>query len=90
MDLPTPGPEHARLARKAGECRGDGQLEASPRGLEARRKGMAASLALVQDYEEAKDGESAFQCHGAFTIGPRNGGVLRWLDSMTPAVGSCL
>lgn len=89
MDMPKPGPEHARLARMVGEWSGDEQLEPSPWGPGGTARGhgiyrmVTDGMALVQDYEEVKDGATAFRGHGIFAIDPQNGDVLWWwFDSM--------
>ena len=90
MDMPKPGPEHARLARMAGEWSGDEQLEPSPWGPGGAARGngvyrmVTDGMALTQDYEQKKeDGTVAFRGHGVFTIDPKNGDVLWWwFDSM--------
>lgn len=90
MDMPKPGPEHARLARMAGEWSGGEQLEPSPWGPGGAARGngvyrmVTDGMALAQDYQQEKeDGSIAFRGHGVFAIDPNNGDVLWWwFDSM--------
>jgi hypothetical protein len=89
MDLPKPGPEHARLARFAGTWEGDEKLEPSPWGPGGAARGRGVhrvitdGMALTQDYAEEKDGDIVFRGHGVFTIEPASGDVLWWwFDSM--------
>ncbi|HEY6986444.1 MAG TPA: DUF1579 family protein [Rhodanobacteraceae bacterium] len=89
MDMPKPGPGHARLARFAGKWSGDEQLGESPWGPGGTARGRCEvreavdGMAFVQDYVEEKDGKVAFRGHGVFTIDPGNGDVLWWwFDSM--------
>jgi hypothetical protein len=89
MDMPKPGPEHALLARLAGEWEGDEQLEPSPWGPGGMARGhgvyrlVTDGMALTQDYTETKDSGVAFRGHGVFTIDPQTREVLWWwFDSM--------
>lgn len=89
MDMPKPGPEHARLARMAGEWRGEEKLEPSPWGPGGMAHGhgvyrmVTDGMALVQDYEEEKNGATVFRGHGVFAIDPHSGETLWWwFDSM--------
>lgn len=89
MDMPKPGPEHARLAALVGSWEGEEQLQPSPWGPGGTATGRGVyrsvtdGMAIVQDYEEEKDGAIVFRGHGVFTIDPANGDVLWWwFDSM--------
>ena len=89
MDLPRPGPEHARLNRLAGTWEGEEQLEPSPWGPGGKAHGDVVyrvvndGMALAQDYAETKDGAVCFRGHGVLTIDPQSGDVLWWwFDSM--------
>lgn len=89
MDMPKPGPEHERLMRFGGRWRGDEVLAPSPWGAGGPAIGnttLRASLdgmALLQDYEEEKDGAVVFHGHGIFMIDPAGTDVLWWwFDSM--------
>ncbi len=89
MDMPKPGPEHARLAALIGSWEGEEQLQPSPWGPGGTATGRGVyrsvtdGMAIVQDYEEEKDGAIVFSGHGVFTIDPANGDVLWWwFDSM--------
>ncbi|RNF82612.1 DUF1579 family protein [Montanilutibacter psychrotolerans] len=89
MDLPRPGPAHKRLMRLEGRWSGFEQLSPSPFGPGGVAFGRSTcrsaldGMALVQDYEEEKDGRVAFRGHGVFTIEPGSDDVLWWwFDSM--------
>ncbi|WP_257387512.1 DUF1579 domain-containing protein [Tahibacter caeni] len=89
MDMPRPGPGHARLAAFVGSWDGDETLEPSPWGPGGAAHGRGVyrlvtdGMAVTQDYEEEKDGAVAFRGHGVFTIDPASGDVLWWwFDSM--------
>lgn len=99
MDMPKPGPAHARLAVFAGSWEGREDLQPSPWGPGGNATGRGVyrvvtdGMALTQDYEEEKDGAIVFRGHGVFTVDPESGDVLWWwFDSMgfppdTPARG---
>jgi hypothetical protein len=89
MDMPRPGPEHARFKRFVGAWSGEEQLSESPWGpggpafgrMEIRE--ACDGMAFVQEYAEEKDGATCFRGHGVFTIDPANGDTLWWFfDSM--------
>lgn len=89
MDMPKPGPGHARLAAFIGSWEGEEQLQPSPWGPGGTAIGrgvyrsVTGGMAIVQDYEEEKDGAIVFSGHGVFTIDPANDDVLWWwFDSM--------
>ena len=89
MDLPRPGPEHARLMRLAGRWSGPEQLAPSPWGAGGTATGHSHctesldGLALLQDYHEEKDGLVVFRGHGVFLVEADSGDVLWWwFDSM--------
>jgi Protein of unknown function (DUF1579) len=89
MDMPKPGPGHARLSRFVGRWTGEEQLADSPWGpggpaigrLDVRE--ACDGMAFVQDYVQEKDGKVCFRGHGVFTVDPAKGDVLWWwFDSM--------
>lgn len=89
MDMPKPGPEHARLMRFAGRWTGAEVLAPSPWGPGGAAHGTTIlrveldGMALVQEYVERKDGATVFQGHGIFMIDPQGSDVLWWwFDSM--------
>ncbi len=89
MDMPKPGPEHAKLMRFAGHWAGDEVLAPSPWGPGGPASGATTmrvgldGMALLQDYEETKDGAVVFHGHGVFVIDPQGSDVLWWwFDSM--------
>ena len=89
MDMPRPGPDHAKLMRLAGRWAGDEVLAPSPWGPGGPAHGATTlrvdldGMALVQEYEETKDGQPVFHGHGVFVIDPHGSDVLWWwFDSM--------
>ena len=89
MDMPRPGPAHARLMRFAGRWSGTEQLSPSPWGPGGAAIGRTTcresldGMALVQEYEEEKDGAVVFHGHGVFLVEPDTQDVLWWwFDSM--------
>jgi hypothetical protein len=84
MEMPKPGAEHARLARLVGNWRGEEQLSPSPWGAGGVAIGRfqfrfgVDGMALLQDYEEEKEGQVVFRAHGVFLIDPVSGDVLWW------------
>ena len=89
MDMPKPGPEHARLDAFVGEWEGEEQLQPSPWGPGGSAYGrvsysaVSGGMTLTQDYTEEKDGAVVFGGHGVFLIEPESGDVLWWwFDSM--------
>jgi hypothetical protein len=90
MDMPRPGAEHQRLfSRLHGHWSGAEQLAPSPWGEGGAATGRTHcrigldGMALIQEYEEEKDGRASFHGHGIFLIEPGTGDVLWWwFDSM--------
>lgn len=89
MDMPRPGPAHARLQRLVGEWSGREQLSPSPWGPGGTATGhfhcseALGGMALLQDYHEEKDGGVVFQGHGVFVVEPGSETVLWWwFDSL--------
>lgn len=84
MDMPKPGPEHTRLFRLVGDWSGEEALSPSPWGPGGAAQGRFRfrsgldGMALLQDYEQEKDGRVAFRGHGVFLIEPGSGDVLWW------------
>ena len=84
MDMPRPGPAHARLMRFAGRWSGSEQLSPSPWGPGGAATGRTTcresldGMALVQEYEEEKDGVVVFHGHGVFLVEPDTQGVRWW------------
>ncbi len=90
MDFPRPDPAHlALLHRLAGDWTGPERAQPSPWGAGGEslghgryRVGLDGS-ALLQDYEQVKDGRVVFRGHGVFLIEPDSQDVLWWwFDSM--------
>jgi hypothetical protein len=100
MEMPKPGAEHARLARLVGDWSGEENLSPSPWGPGGTAFGRfqfrngVDGMALLQDYEEEKEGKVSFRGHGVFIVDPVNGDVVWWwFDSLgfapdPPARGS--
>lgn len=90
MEMPRPGSEHERLfSRLQGDWSGPEWLAPSPWGEGGAATGRTRchvaldGLALIQEYEEEKDGGICFRGHGIFLIEPGSGDVLWWwFDSM--------
>lgn len=84
MDMPGPGPDHGRLARFVGAWSGEERLSPSPWGPGGRASGRfefrvgVDGMALLQDYEEEKDGRVAFRGHGVFIVDPLTQGIAWW------------
>jgi hypothetical protein len=89
MEMPTPGPEHAQMARLAGTWEGEETLSPSlwsPHGgnTTARYRSHMAlhDFFLLTDYEQERDGAITFRGHGI--IGwdaPARRYVMYWFDS---------
>jgi len=89
MDMPKPGPEHAKLQRFVGSWIGDETLAASPWGPGGEATGRSHvrvaldGMSMLNDYEEEKDGKIVFRGHGVFGVDPQSGEALWWwFDSM--------
>lgn len=84
MQIPRPGPEHARLERLVGAWSGPEAVSPSPFGPGGSASGRMRfrfdldGMALLQDYEQATDGETVFRGHGVFLIEAETGDVLWW------------
>ena len=98
MELPRPGPEHARLRRFVGDWSGPEQLAPSPWGPGGTATGhfrcrdALGGMALLQDYREEQAGQVVFEGHGIVLVEPGSDRVLWWwFDSLglppDPAVG---
>ena len=89
MDMPQPGPAQERLLRFVGHWSGAEQLAPSPWGPGGPATGRVVSrrdlngMAVVQDYEEEKDGQVVFHGHGVMLVDPGSEDVLWWwFDSL--------
>jgi len=84
MEMPKPGPDHARLARFVGAWSGDEQLSPSPWGAGGVAIGRFEfrvgidGMVLLQDYEEEKEGQVAFRGHGVFIVDPVSHDIAWW------------
>ena len=89
MDLPKPGPEHKALERLAGTWVGEETIHPGPfdpvggKATAVVRNVMAVGgFALVQDYEQTREGGVNFIGHGVLRWdGPAGEYSLLWVDS---------
>ena len=94
MDMPTPTESHKKLARLAGEWTGPETMHPSPwdpKGFKASGHSLnrvaLGGMALIHDYEQARDGRVMFRGHGVFTYNPKEDRfVLHWFDAMGAGV----
>lgn len=90
MEMPRPGPAHEALAKLAGSWVGQEKIEPSPfdpQGGPAtgrvNNRMAVGGWALVQDYEQTRNGQVSFTGHGVFSVDlAKNATVLHWYDSM--------
>ena len=82
--LPQPGPAHERLLRFVGRWSGAETMAPSPWGPGGTaigrthcRRGLDG-LALIQEYEQEKDGQVVFRGHGVLLVEPDTQDVLWW------------
>ena len=87
--LPQPGPAHERLLRFVGRWTGEETMAPSPWGAGGTATGHTEcrrgldGIALIQEYEQVKDGAVCFRGHGVLLIEPDTQDVLWWwFDSM--------
>jgi hypothetical protein len=93
MDMPKPTAAHRRLEKFVGSWNGDERMLPSPwdpaGGMAIGRVRNARALdgfAVVQDYEQERDGRVTFRGHGVFWWDSQsNACVLHWFDSMGQA-----
>jgi hypothetical protein len=90
MEMPTPSNGHRRLKKIAGQWEGEEKMYPSPwdpKGGSAigRIKSRIAlnGFALINDYEQERDGRISFSGHGVFTYDPKaDAYTLVWVDCM--------
>jgi len=90
MEMPKPSPGHARLELLAGDWEGEETMHPSqwdPAGGKAvgRNRGRISlgGFALINEYEQERDGEITFTGHGVTTYDPKKDEyVMHWLDCM--------
>ena len=95
MDMPKPGDAHKKLSALIGEWSGTEKLHPSPWDpaggtAEARviNRWVADGFAVVQEYEQSRNGQVTFRGHGVFWFDPqRDEYVMHWWDSMGGAAG---
>ena len=90
MPMPTPSAGHSRLECLVGSWRGQERIHPSPMapagGKAVGRVHNVRALdgfAVVQSYEQERDGGVNFRGHGVFRFDPaRDRHVLHWFDSL--------
>jgi hypothetical protein len=90
MEMPTPSAGHRKLEKIGGQWEGEEKMYSSPwdpKGGTAigRIKSRVAlnGFALINDYEQERDGKITFTGHGVFTYDPNEEGyTLTWFDCM--------
>lgn len=90
MEMPRPVDGHARLVKLAGKWEGEERMHPSqwdPKGGTAvgRNNGRVAlsGFALINDYEQERDGAVTFTGHGVMTFDPKEDlYTLHWFDCM--------
>ena len=95
MEMPKPGDAHKKLAALVGEWTGDETLHPSPwdpsgGGARAQvtNRWIADGFAVLQEYEQSRDGQVTFRGHGVFWFDPRTEEyVMHWWDSMGGTAG---
>jgi hypothetical protein len=95
MEMPKPGDAHEKLGALVGEWAGDETLHPSPwdpvgGGAQAQvtNRWVADGFAVVQEYEQRRNGRVTFRGHGVFWFDPGRGEyVMHWWDSMGGTAG---
>jgi hypothetical protein len=90
MEMPTPSPGHKKLEEIAGNWEGEEQMYSSPwdpNGGTAVGRIMSRvalnGFAVINDYEQKRDGKITFTGHGVFTYDPKEDTyMLVWVDCM--------
>ncbi|HEX4665461.1 MAG TPA: DUF1579 family protein [Chthoniobacterales bacterium] len=90
MEMPTPSDGHRRLEKIAGQWEGEEKMYPSPwdpqGGTAIGRINSRMALngfALINDYEQERNGKIAFNGHGVFTYDPKTESyTLVWVDCM--------
>lgn len=90
MEIPKPGAAHTRLHALAGLWSGEERLHPAPwdpaggmANAVVRNRVVLDGFAVVQEYEQYRDGNRTFSGHGLFWWdGAANQYVMTWFDSM--------
>jgi hypothetical protein len=90
MEMPKPGDVHKKLGALVGEWSGSEKLHPSPwdpvggkASATVTNRWIADGFAVVQDYEQRRNGKVTFRGHGVFWYDPRKQEyVMHWWDSM--------
>lgn len=92
MDMPKPGPAHARLHRLAGQWGGEETVHPAPHdpGGSAtaflNNRIALGGFTVVQEYEQYRHGRSTYSGHGVFWFDPvASQYAMTWFDSMMGA-----
>jgi len=92
--MPQPGPEHANLAKLAGNWTGEETMFPSPWSPEERtctgtiRAHVLDGFFVISDYEQKSEGKVTFRGHGVYSWDPQaEQYVMYWFDSMGGAGG---
>jgi len=88
MQMPKPGPEHRKMERLVGAWEGEETMHASewdPKGGTATGRSThrlaLSGFALINDYEQERDGATTFTGHGVMTWDPKGAQYLfHWFD----------
>jgi len=90
MDMPKPGDGHHKPEKLVGNWTGEEKLHPSPwdpkGGVAQARVNNRLALdgfAVIQDYEQSRNGSVTFAGHGVFSFNPGNGIYsMHWWDTM--------
>lgn len=90
MKMPTPSEGHRKLEKLAGHWEGEEKMYPSPwdpkGGVAIGRINSRVALngfALINDYEQERDGKTTFSGHGVFTFNPKEDThTLVWVDCL--------
>ncbi len=92
MDMPKPGPAHARLHRLAGQWGGEETVHPAPHDPGGSATAFLNNrialdgFTVVQEYEQYRHGRPTYSGHGVFWVDPvANQYVMTWFDSMMGA-----
>jgi hypothetical protein len=95
MEMPRPGDAHKKLAALVGDWTGDETLHPSPwdpaggaAQAQVTNRWVADGFAVVQEYEQRRNGKVTFRGHGVFWFDPtRDEYVMHWWDSVGGTAG---
>jgi Protein of unknown function (DUF1579) len=95
MDVPKPGDAHQKLAALIGEWAGEETLHPAPwdpaggaASARVTNRWAVDGFAVLQEYEQSRNGQVTFRGHGVFWYDPRREEyVMHWWDSMAGTAG---